>query len=374
VLLGGLRRRNMPLNLEEPRGRRRGIGPSRRRGALVARLLSGSWRCDPLVPEDMAPGDVAAVVPFLLASGCGALAWARIRTDPRLADAPECAALRDAFRYSVIDAAVGERRIAEVMECLRSADVEAMLFKGRAAAAAYGDPACRPGGDIDLLLSPKERARADAVLGEAIRRMEVDLDHDHLVNPQVLPSLFSRRGELRLGDTDVSVPGPEDHVRLLALHALCHGVARPIWLCDVAAWVESRPGDFDWSVALTGDAHTAERVRVALSLAHHLVGMRIEGTPAELMKSSPGWAESAVLRNWGDPRFAAPPRPWDTHRGLRSRARALAMRWPPDPIFEAFRNGRRFTRWPRLPYHVIDAARRTATHRRVRDQARTLDR
>ena len=364
MLLGGLFRRPLPLSMAEPAPRVTRPSPSGSpSGTLVAHLLAGSWRADPPPLPSSEPDALAEILPFLLASGSGALAWSRIRSDPRLAATPAGLALHDAYRHAVIDAAVRERRIVDVVRRLRADGIEPMLFKGRAAATAYATPACRPGGDIDLLLRPEDEGQAEAVLEEEVRLLVVDLNHGHLVREQERAGLFARAGHLEFGGVAVTVPSPEDHLRLLALHALAHGVARPFWLSDVAAWVEARQEGFDWSAAQSADPRTAERVRVALGLAHQLLGMRPEGTPVEHGASPPRWAGSALLRRWADPRNATPMRPW-SHGPLRSLPLALAQRWPPDPVLEAVRNGRRFSRWPRLPFSVADAARRAFRHDR----------
>ncbi|HEX9235195.1 MAG TPA: nucleotidyltransferase family protein, partial [Actinomycetota bacterium] len=321
-------------------------------------MLDGSWRADPAPPEGEEPGALDAILPFLLASGSGALAWARIRTEPRLAETGAGHALHDAFRHSAIDGSVRERQIVEVVARLRSAGVEPMLVKGRAAAAAYAQPGLRPGGDIDLLLRPEDIEAGQSMMGEEIRLLQVDLKHEHLVPLADRAPLFARAGRLLLEGEAVCVPSPEDHLRLVCLHALAHGVARPVWLCDVAAWSEARAEELDWPLVLSEDAGTARRVRVALGLAHVLLGMRLEGTPIEDEGRPPSWAVSSVLRRWGDSRNAIPKPAWETPRRLHPRMRAVADRWPPDPVFEEFRHGRSFTRWPRLPFHVIDAARR----------------
>jgi hypothetical protein len=361
VLLRRLFQRHMLVRPGATSSRPRRIGE--RQGSLVARLLAGSWRADPSAPSGLHPADLATVTPFLLASGSAALAWSRIRTEPLVSGTRAAAPLHDAFRYAVLDAVVRERRLAGVVSALRSAGIEPMLFKGRAAASAYAVPACRPGGDIDLLVRPEDQDRAAAVLDEQIGLLAVDVDHRHLVSPEERSDLFVRASNLRIRTTTVTVPSPEDHLRLLCLHALCHGVARPVWLSDIAAWVESRGPDFDWTVALSGGEQTAERVRVALGLAHRVLGMRSEDTPVEGWDHLPRWAVSAVLRRWADPRGPIPPQPLRGHAHIRPRA--LVRRWPPDPIMEAIRNDRRFTPWPRLPYHVADAARRLARYRHV---------
>jgi hypothetical protein len=364
VLLRGLRGRRMPVSAAARSSPVPRIGLSQRDGTLVARLMAGSWRADPTPPAGLQPAGLATVTPFLLASGSAALAWSRIRAEPLLADTTAGASLHDAFRYAALDAAVQVARIAGAISTLRSAGIEPMLFKGRAAAGAYAEPACRPGGDIDLLVRPQDQDGAAALLAGQIHLLAIDIDHGHLVSPEERSELFARASHIRIGDTLVTVPSPEDHLRLLCLHALCHGVNRPVWLCDIAAWVESRRPDFDWTVALRGAERTADRLRVALGLAHRLLGMRTKGTPVE-GTHVPRWAVSAVIRRWSDLRSATPPQPLRGHVHIRSRARALVVRWPPDPILETIRNDRRFSRWPRLPYHLADAARRLARYRHV---------
>jgi hypothetical protein len=50
---------------------------------------------------------------------------------------------------------------------------------------------------------------------------------------------------VELNGAKIRILGAEDHLRLLCLHLLKHGAWRPLWLCDVAAALESRPSSFD---------------------------------------------------------------------------------------------------------------------------------
>jgi hypothetical protein len=326
----------------------------------VARILAGCWRADPQPVRDLDAEALAAAAPFLLASGSAALAWLRVRGDPSLAGTPTGRILHDAFRHAALDAAVRERRIAGIAERLASAGVEAVLFKGRAAALAYALPATRPGGDIDLLVRPRDLAPAARLLEDEIRWLAVDLRHDHVSPPAERQAVLERRIHMFMAGTLVAVPSPEDHLRLLCVHALAHGAARPVWLCDVAAWVEGRHERFDWSVALGDDPLTRERVRVAMALSHRLLGMRIDGTPIQDDARLPRWVPAAALRAWANPRTALPMVAWSDRWGIRGRLAALAERWPPDPIADAVENGRPFSGWPRGPFHLAGAASRVA--------------
>src|SRR5918998_1141904 len=126
-----------------------------------------------------------------------------------------------------------------------SADLSA-AGKGRAAARLYPEPGLRPSGDVDVCVRPSQLERAASALEDA--RTCVDL-HAGLgrEEPRDFDELYERADAFRLGETLVRAPGAEDHLRLLCLHMLRHGAWRPVWLCDVAAAVESRPVSFDWA-------------------------------------------------------------------------------------------------------------------------------
>jgi hypothetical protein len=112
----------------------------------------------------MSPGEIDAVMPLLLGSGAGALAWWRVRQR----SGAECVAaigqLRHAYLHSSIYAAKHEREVAEIFKVLRSAGIEPILIKGWAIARAYPDTGLRPPGDIDLYVSPEQTAAAKAIL------------------------------------------------------------------------------------------------------------------------------------------------------------------------------------------------------------------
>src|SRR5262249_11103226 len=120
-----------------------------------------------------------------------------------------------------------------------------------------------------------------------------------LLNDHPLEALYERSQLVALGEVNVHVLGPEDHLRLLCLHMLGHGAHRPLWLCDVAIVLESRPPDFDWELCLSGDRRRSDWVACALGLAHHLLGAEIAGTPVEeRARRLPRWLIPTVLRQW----------------------------------------------------------------------------
>jgi hypothetical protein len=191
---------------------------------------------------------------------------------------------------------------------LRNAGAEPLLAKGWAVARLYPEPGLRPPGDIDLCVRPEQYATAEAAIRKAGPDViGVDL-HDGfashntafaLMDDRPLEALYERSQLVPLGDVPVRILGPEDHLRLLCLHMLGHGAWRPLWLCDVAVALESRPPDFDWSVCLSGDARRTDWVACALGLAHQLLGAEIAGTPVEERAHRlPRWLVPTVLRQW----------------------------------------------------------------------------
>ena len=157
--------------------------------------------------------------------------------------------------------------------------------------------------------------------------------------------------------------GPEDHLRLLALHALRHGVLRPLWLCDVAAAIEGRLAAFDWDRFLGGDpaAHALGRRRDRTRA--RVLGARLDGVPdaARADAACPRWLVPVVLRNGGRRgRRRAPAGPWRTSSVIRGRSCArFGTRWP-NAVEATVGVGGSFSAWPRLPYQVAECARRSA--------------
>jgi hypothetical protein len=123
-------------------------------------------------------------------------------------------------------------------------------------------------------------AAASCLADSSIPRHAVDL-HDGPASLDTLDfdELASRAVSVTFGELTVRVPAPEDHLRILAVHALRHGMVRPLWLSDLAVAVESRPADFDWRRCLGPDRRRAEWVVAAIALAHQLLSADLTGTP-----------------------------------------------------------------------------------------------
>ena len=165
----------------------------------------------------------------------------------------------------------------------------------------YAEPGLRPYGDIDLCVRPDQARAAQAILACAGGRAPVDL---HAGIPD-LPDrhwaeVFERSESIACGATAVRVPGPEDHLRLLAVHLVRHGGFRPLWLCDVAAAVEAIKPEFDWEYLRQGDPRLSDWALCVIALARRLLGARVDHPAVRAADDRlPLWAVRTVLWRWG---------------------------------------------------------------------------
>jgi hypothetical protein len=327
----------------------------------VARVLRGAWRERPAA-EDLDAADLVGAMPLLLRSGSGGLAWWRAQS---ATPSPALKPLHDAFGVHALHAAILEAKIPAAFARLRAHGVEPLLGKGWAVARLYPRPGLRPYGDIDLYVRREDEDAARAALDQPREdTLPVDL-HCGLaeLDDRRFEDVLARSRTVRLGDADVRVFGPEDHLRLLALHLLRHGAWRPVWLCDVALILETLPSDFDWGCFTSGDPARTDAAICALRLSHDLLGADLGGAVAPVRERTlPRWLVPTVLRQWGDARFE----PHGTRtpmaaqlRRPRGLLRALRARWP--NAVEAT-VGRRapFNDDPRLPFQIGECLARTA--------------
>jgi len=328
---------------------------ARGRGRAVGELLAGAWRPRPPAPG-LDPAGLDALAPLLLQTGAGGLAWWKIRGSALAGTAPG-GRLREAFRRQALLAAVHERQLLALLSALRAAGVEPLLVKGYAAARLYPEPALRPYGDIDLLVRPEE-APAAAAATHPLRGEGCPVDLHGKLGELGEPEEVARRAErIPLGETEVRVPGAEDHLRFLCRHLFEHGAWRPLWLCDIGAALEARPAGFDWDYFLAGTRQDA--LACALGLAHRLLGARLEGAPPWVgARPVPAWLTAALLRRWGSGHRHREP----LARAIQARAEvwdSLGGSWP-DPITASAELGAPFDRTPRLPYQLAFCLRRAA--------------
>jgi hypothetical protein len=216
-------------------------------------------------------------------------------------ETPPFVYFHDAYRKHSIEASLHEMNIVDVLGRVRAAGVEPVLFKGWSLARLYPDHGFRPYGDIDLWVRSEDLNQLNAALSSG-------KGHSGFIEPHV--SFYSqyqrsfddilRHSQLvPLGDIQVRIPSDEDQLRFICLHFLFHGGWRPLWLCDIALWVESAGAKFDWDRCLGGNPKYADWIACAIGLAHQLLGADVSGTPVQKRaRALPEWLKTAVLRQW----------------------------------------------------------------------------
>jgi hypothetical protein len=170
--------------------------------------------------------------------------------------------------------------------------------------------------------------------------------------------LYARSQLVGLGGVEVRVLSPEDHLRILCVHLLGHGAFRPLWLCDIAAALECRSASFDWDRCLGENRRRADWVLCTLGLAHKLLEVRINDTPAAARAISlPSWLVPHVLKQWESPYVASQPQV-KYHPAMSTYLRhpagvikAIRKRWP-DPLEATIRLRGPLNELPRLPFQI----------------------
>jgi hypothetical protein len=333
-------------------------------GHLVAEMLTGSWRQSPTALECTA-SELEEIAPLLQRSGAAALCWWRIRSYP-LRDVPAAKELHQAYRLNTLQAAVNQQTIEEIIALLRSVGIDPILVKGWAVARVYTEYGLRPYGDIDLCVRPEQVAAAEHALNNlSDKQYEVDVHSGfEKFGGGSVDEIYARSQLVRLVEKDVRVLSSEDHLRVLSIHMLREGAWRPLWLCDIAAVVESLPANFDWDACLSENRRQADWVLCAISLAHQLLGADISHTPAAHRTGRlPRWLVPTILKEWES---LLPSMPQRHHAPIANYLRSpvgvlrgLRYRWP-NPIEATISVRGSFNDLPRFPFQLGNCLARTA--------------
>lgn len=332
-------------------------------GRRIATVLAGAWRRSP-PPLQMSAEALEEVTLGLLRSKTGALGWWRVR-DSSLRTSPAAGRLREAYDHHSFQAALHARTLARIVTRLRAGGVEPVLVKGPAIARLYPERGLRPFQDLDLCVRPDQHRTASAILGDRVGEFSpVDLQRGFAeLHAQSWDDVYARSQLATFGGIDVRVLAAEDHLRFLCLHQLRHGVPNPLWLCDVAVALESRPQTFDWDLSLGPDRRRADWVACTIGLAHRLLGVPVDDTPvAGRARRLPGWLVPSVLEVWGGlclADYQAPELSPDTW-GLLVRAPQTIRQYWPSPVAATVHLRRPFSDFPRMPIQVVDAFARLA--------------
>ena len=193
-----------------------------------------------------------------------------------------------------------------LLDRFASQAISALVVKGPVLAVqAYGDPAMRSYGDLDLLVRQRDiRGATELLIADGYRaqvplsaidagkipgqylftkpdsNLLIELHNDFTLRyfPRRLPieKFFERRVRVPLDGREAPAPSVEDELVLICIHGAKHLWERLIWIADVAALVSRQTG-IDWN-RVTESAREVEAERMlhtGLQLAADLLRMEL---------------------------------------------------------------------------------------------------
>ncbi len=181
---------------------------------------------------------------------------------------PSFASGAESARLTSILAGSTTRRAVEALE---AAGIAVAVLKGAAIAGlAWDEPSQRPQADVDLLVRPRDLARAGEVLREAGVAGETKIEgkahhhatlaasggamvemHKELTSDLPLrvsaAELLERRLRVKAADGELPTLSLEDTAAYVALHAALHALERLSWVLDLDGLARLQP--VDWELA-----------------------------------------------------------------------------------------------------------------------------
>jgi hypothetical protein len=226
-----------------------------------------------------------------------------------------------------------------ILDQFASAGIGALVVKGPVLAVrAYGDPAMRSYGDLDLLVRRRDVRRATELMiaagydaavpiaaidagkipGQYLffkrdSKMLVELHNDSTLRyfPRRLPleGLFERQARVQVDSREVPALSVEDELVLICVHGAKHLWERLMWIADVAALV-SRQVNLDWDRAASSakEVGAGRMLHTGLALSAALLKLRLPDHVLEKVKSDKVAANlTGQILNWLPAAGYAPP-------------------------------------------------------------------
>ena len=235
-----------------------------------------------------------------------------------------------------------EREISRCAALLQERGVSCLFGKGWSVARRYPGWGMRACGDIDVYVPEHQWQQAREAIGDDDAwAVSIDLHRScQEFSSEPLASLWARAEQVTLRGVMCRFIPPEEHLRLLAFHALRHGIARPVWLLDLCFWLRACGASLDWARVLALPAPRLEWLKGVLWLAHATLGSPL---PAALLplRPLPSWVLPAVYGAWSRPYWARLP-VLSLWREPRQMLLEIPRHWP-SPIEAVYEQGRPFT-------------------------------
>jgi hypothetical protein len=239
-------------------------------------------------------------------------------------------ALADRQRAQILFTLRLTAELFRLLESFTSEGISTLVVKGPVLAVqAYGDPAMRTYGDLDLLVRQRDIRRATELMisagyapavplsaidagkipgqylfSKAESKLIVELHNDRTLRyfPRPLPieEFFTRQIRVHFDAHDAPALSVEDQLVLICIHGTKHFWERLMWIADVAALVSRQTG-IDWRrVAEVAKTVGAERMlHAGLCLASDLLKLQLPGNVQAAVQADTVAARLAQqCRNW----------------------------------------------------------------------------
>ena len=226
-----------------------------------------------------------------------------------------------------------------VLDDFAATGIEVLVIKGPVTSVvAYGDPAMRGYGDVDLLLRQRDISRANQQMqslgfeakvsessieagkipGEYVfrrpatnRMVEIHTEQTFRYYPDGMPidEIFRRKRLVSLEGREVPAMCLADEVVFHCVHGSKDFWERLMWICDVAALVKNQP-ELDWHAAqkTAADCGATRMVNVALLLAKRVLAATLPPAIADSVeRDSISHRLCAEIEKWLPFSEGAPP-------------------------------------------------------------------
>lgn len=278
--------------------------------------------------------------------------------------------INDEFRWNLLQKNILERNAVRAFALFREARIEPLLIKGIAAGIYYPYDRPRVSVDLDMAVSDADFYKAEEIARSvAAQDLAIDLHRElrHL-DTVSWASLFSNSVIMPLGDAEIRIPRPEDHLRIVCLHWLTDGGRMKDRLYDVFFAVTNRDKEFDWDRFFGEVSPTRQRwLECTLGLTAKYLGLDLTNTPAAgADQKLPRWLTNTVEKEWSaEVKFE----PMEVAVLDRKKfVHQLGRRLNPNPIWATVQAEGSFDAPTRLHYKIANAFRRIPdSYRRVKN-------
>lgn len=214
--------------------------------------------------------------------------------------------MSESDKWSLIQYAAAVRRTVEAVRHVRQYDIEPIVIKGIAAARFYDDPTRRRSTDVDLVVAAEDRLSIERLFDEKeIRRRQIDWHFGlRRLDLQPFENFRQNTSQIILEDTPITVPGEEDHLRIICAHWLLDGGLFYEKLWDVYYLVKNRSETFDWDLCLADDI-SASWVKFVIACCAKYQRLSLDNIPFRNETSAENYLSKNYLKilenRWKNP-------------------------------------------------------------------------